>query len=591
MRRVLRADSEGVASAVAAMLCLLVAVLLIQIAVIQPSVEKQSQADWITYTEALSTLRLFRSLLVAAAMPGATFSLPIPLGTAAVSPFISSSPGSLQFNSTSAANATVSFSFVPQFKEASVTKIDQDIVLDMDMSGSMSWNDPTDLRIDGAQEYVGQLAEPDRIAIVAFNHQAFLTRTHIGGQAHHLSSNFAQAQADLGTIGHSGNTNIGGAIALANSELIANGNPHHAWVQILLTDGQNQCVGQPCGDAYTLQMAWQAKAYNITIYTIGLSDEADANLLTQVATITGGTFYSAPTAASIRWIYYEISRRYTGAFLCSQFAAQDAFFGSLDLQLRPRNLPTQTFRMDGPAIVLDQSDGEILKEGPPIVYLPLQNSSGSLSLVIITFVGDPFLLTGIGYASLQARVLARQLTQQSIVKVDLASESNHIGGISSEFQYWTNQGAATPDSAVAVRAPINHAQAASGWAAANVSAGDVVSAKFNVDRAQADLSTAITVLEQYRSQGKVQNWLAAATRDDILASACRLDQWRNWYEGISIDLYSGSAAAWSQWFNTTFAATGVPIDIGVFGNESLIRVHAIDTFILDYRVIELSASG
>jgi hypothetical protein len=221
----------------------------------------------------------------------------------------------------------------------------------------------------------------------------------------------------------------------------------------------------------------------------------------------------------------------------------------------------------------------------------LQNSSGSLSLVIITFVGDPFLLTGIGYASLQARVLARQLTQQPIVKVDLASESNHIGGISSEFQYWTNQGAATPDSAVAVRAPINHAQAASGWAAANVSAGDVVSAKFNVDRAQADLSTAITVLEQYRSQGKVQNWLAAATRDDILASACRLDQWRNWYEGISIDLYSGSAAAWSQWFNTTFAATGVPIDIGVFGNESLIRVHAIDTFILDYRVIELSASG
>ncbi|MFY1112534.1 MAG: VWA domain-containing protein [Methanosarcinaceae archaeon] len=62
----------------------------------------------------------------------------------------------------------------------------------------------------------------------------------------------------------SGGMNIGAGMSTANSHLINSGDSEHAWMVILLTDGQGSY-----SDYYTQQ----AIANNITVYTIGLGSD------------------------------------------------------------------------------------------------------------------------------------------------------------------------------------------------------------------------------------------------------------------------------------------------------------------------------
>ena len=50
----------------------------------------------------------------------------------------------------------------------------QDVVLVIDSSGSMAWNDPLDLRIDAAKNYVDKLKPDDRAAVVDMDDSATL---------------------------------------------------------------------------------------------------------------------------------------------------------------------------------------------------------------------------------------------------------------------------------------------------------------------------------------------------------------------------------------------------------------------------------
>src|SRR5439155_995922 len=162
-----------------------------------------------------------------------------------------------------------------------------------------------------AKEYIGRLTRPDRVASVDFDSVARLTRTNVGGPAHHLFSaynngipDYTDAQADLDTIDQAGSTNFGAARFVANNELISFGIRSHAWAIILLTDGDNTCCPNKAGgDAQARLEAARAKANNITVFTIGLGPGADGVLLQEIATTTGGTYYAAPNAESIRFIY------------------------------------------------------------------------------------------------------------------------------------------------------------------------------------------------------------------------------------------------------------------------------------------------
>ncbi len=601
----LRRDESGVASTVATMLSLFVVLLFLEATVVAVVPAQQYNAEWVTSKGALQSLDLLRSTLAGPAMPGTRFSVALPLGTAAVSPFASASQGALTFDDQAIGGPQVSFRFVPHFLRGSITKVDQDVILLMDSSGSMSWNDPLRLRISGAKGYVGSLTYPDRVAIVDFDSCARFTRVRVlscnsatgipsstTGVAHHLYAvghngdpDYKEAQGDVDLIDQSGGTNFGTAIQIANDEFRANGDPRHRWIMILLTDGQNNAAWQ---DALAVSEATEAAGLGIVIYTIGLSAQADAALLTQIATITGGTYYPAPTAESIRWIYFDISRRYAGAFQCGDYNGVDISQGALSLALGSRQYPAQTYRLEGGALTVLQGTGQAIHAGIPIDYLPSGPGSGTLSLTLLTFTGAGFAASGTDYQVLQADVVARDVEDQLITKVALDLESRAIGNISSEVQYWTTQGAATPTAEAAIRAPLNQANASASWAHANATAGRITQAKFNVDQAQARLTTAIQVTEDMLAQGQIQRFLAKQIQDEMSVEGCKLSQWANWYNGITITINSPAASAWAVWLNETFRNVGGGVSVGLAGTKAVVSIHAIDRLILDRRVIALS---
>lgn len=165
-----------------------------------------------------------------------------------------------------------------------------DVMLTLDSSGSMSWNDPGGIRRSGAKQFIDALVAGDRAGVVDFD---FGARMWSG-----LSSDFAAVKQAVDRVDSSGGTNIGAGVALANRELVTNGDPDHLKVQILLTDG----VG-----AYDARLTQEASDAGITIYTIGLGSDVDAALLGAIAAGTGGTYFPVSAADGLPQVFRRIA--------------------------------------------------------------------------------------------------------------------------------------------------------------------------------------------------------------------------------------------------------------------------------------------
>ena len=165
-----------------------------------------------------------------------------------------------------------------------------DVMFAMDSSGSMSWNDPYGYRKTAAKNFVGALLPGDRAGVVDFDYYSSLIRP--------LTSDFDAVNSSIDSLDASGGTNIGAGMSTANSHLINSGDSEHAWMVILLTDGQGSY-----SDSYTQQ----AIANNITVYTIGLGSDVNSALLTNIATATGGQYFSVSTAEDLPDVFRTIS--------------------------------------------------------------------------------------------------------------------------------------------------------------------------------------------------------------------------------------------------------------------------------------------
>jgi len=600
----LREDSHAVASSVATLFTLVIVLLLLQASVIGTIPAKQYEAERLTSLEAISAFDRLRSMASAIAVENGQFTVNIPLGTAAVSPFALASQGTLRFDPEEVAKADASFHFVPRLFDARVTKLDQDVVLAIDSSGSMTWNDPSRLRIAGAKDYVTHLSRPDRIAIVDFDSDAHLTKKNVGGAIHHLYSpyhngipDYLEVNTDLDTIDQSGGTNYGAALQVANDELITYGNVNHVWAIILLTDGENtRCLpippctadNGPASDALAVAQANRAKASGITIFTIGLGPSVNPALLTQIAQTTGGTYYAAPNAEAIRFIYFEIAMHFKGFITCGTLTAANPIGGSLSLSLGNRQYPSQTVRMESSGIAVAQVDGGLIHEGIPVRLEPSALGTGTLRLTLLTFVGPAFTATGSQYEFLTARFLGASTDDTMIVRPNLGNQSREVGNISAFVEFWGDQGFATPGAVAAIQAPLGQASDRLDWGEANMTAKQPTLAKFNTDSAMSQLAAAALEVETQSQNGNMEPALANATKNDILRIGCQLDQWQNWYNGITFTIQSPNAAAWATWFNETFRPSGLPIAYGVAGNTVLLTIRAIDRFVVDERVIAIS---
>ncbi len=176
----------------------------------------------------------------------------------------------------------------PNVGGQSIAPVDAAFILDS--SGSMQTNDPNNLRLQAAKEFTGALLDIDRASVIDFDFDAQVKQS--------LTSDFRAVNNSIDTIDSLGGTNIGAGVSASNAEFRQNSNDTRAKIAVLLTDGQGQGG---------ISEAQQAASQNVTIFTIGLSQSADANKLQQIADETGGNFTQVNKAGQLPNIFSRIA--------------------------------------------------------------------------------------------------------------------------------------------------------------------------------------------------------------------------------------------------------------------------------------------
>ncbi len=169
-----------------------------------------------------------------------------------------------------------------------------DVVLVMDRSGSMAGQQLADAKA-AAKTFVDQLDSfNDRSGLVSFSTTATLNQN--------LTFNKNSVKASIDSLSASGFTAIGDGIQNATNHLVWVGRGSTKWSQVLLSDGQNNRGVNP------ITAANNARDEGIIIYTIGLGSDADNTTLSNIANITGGKYFFAPTGSDLNKIYLEIAK-------------------------------------------------------------------------------------------------------------------------------------------------------------------------------------------------------------------------------------------------------------------------------------------
>lgn len=150
-----------------------------------------------------------------------------------------------------------------------------DLVLVVDRSAS---SEVTVVRKIG-REILRRLGRQDRVALVSFAEEATLD---VG-----LTWNEQLVRQQLDRLGNMGKTALGEGLALANRELLDHGRQDAVLVEILLADGRSNVGRAP------LPQAEGAARGGITIFAIGIGEYVlETDLLTEIAQVTGGLFFS-----------------------------------------------------------------------------------------------------------------------------------------------------------------------------------------------------------------------------------------------------------------------------------------------------------
>jgi chitodextrinase len=156
-------------------------------------------------------------------------------------------------------------------------RLSLDVMLVVDRSASF----PIEQAVDAAERVISLLAPEDRVGLVSF-----ATEGRLDARLTPASQAEAVREA-LRTLTAEGKTALGEGIAVATDELIVSGRTDALWVEILLTDGRVNFGRDP------LEAAQTAADQDIKVYAVGVGRFVNRDLLTQIAELTGGEFFSA----------------------------------------------------------------------------------------------------------------------------------------------------------------------------------------------------------------------------------------------------------------------------------------------------------
>jgi Mg-chelatase subunit ChlD len=129
-----------------------------------------------------------------------------------------------------------------------------------------------------------------------------------------LTASYVQVKRSIDNLAADGCTNGSGALFQGRNELLGPRSlPDAVRILVILTDGMpnvpycNDCRSN-CPQAKNAMRleASVAAANNIEIYAIGLGTQVDMGLMQDLADLTGGEAYFAPTSSDLTAVYQEI---------------------------------------------------------------------------------------------------------------------------------------------------------------------------------------------------------------------------------------------------------------------------------------------
>ncbi len=200
-----------------------------------------------------------------------------------------------------------------------------DVVFVIDESGSMGDGDDGSWRFfcckpdeqrkiaaarDAARNFVGQInTSTDRVAFTGFDDRGRFDP--VDGTNSYYTSDPSRANNTIDDYGYGGQTAMEEGLKKANAVHDFESRSGSQKVIILLGDGANSpSVGS---DDDTRQQAYRAATNNVTIYTVGFGNDADEDLLQDVANATGGQYRSADDADELNAVFQEIFTEITSS--------------------------------------------------------------------------------------------------------------------------------------------------------------------------------------------------------------------------------------------------------------------------------------
>lgn len=167
-----------------------------------------------------------------------------------------------------------------------------DVVFLIDSSGSMTSNDRDNLRLEAARTFVDKLTEKDSAAVIDFDSSAYIYQT--------FTNDKEKLYAAIDKVDSSGGTDLSDGMEAAIQQFTSDQyNENNSYkIIIMLTDGEG---------SYNEEYTNLAAENDIVIYTVGLGNGVDEQLLQEIAEGTNGKYYFAIEADALSEIYNAIA--------------------------------------------------------------------------------------------------------------------------------------------------------------------------------------------------------------------------------------------------------------------------------------------
>src|SRR3972149_6356166 len=187
-----------------------------------------------------------------------------------------------------------------------------DIILVIDKSGSMRQNDAIKKASEAAKNFVNLISGDtnNRIGLVSFSTPS---KTQLNSP---LTNNFQDVNSKIDNLPADGETCTQCGIKKANEEISANKSVNVKNVVIILTDGRaNRTIDSDVREDFILaskaaldEIKNGFSQNNTVFFTIGLGKDIQTDFLEEIANLTGGKYFAAPSADDLKSIYNQISQ-------------------------------------------------------------------------------------------------------------------------------------------------------------------------------------------------------------------------------------------------------------------------------------------